>query len=200
MLPVLLQHELERNYPGWALESSFLSNYDKFLDSDQLILPAHILLNLSTKPSCKSLIAFGPKELLEASFIMGASDYLKEPWDCNELIIRSRLYQKEFFIFCGKHTLSHDGNILKIDGKETALSPFQHKLASLFMEFINSYIPFSLMEEIFPVHSREFRKSLHVHIYKIRKVLQSSLPECYGSCLFLENKKSIGYKLRIECV
>jgi DNA-binding response OmpR family regulator len=149
--------------------------------------------------SCPKIIAFGSAEQLEPSFLAGASDYLKAPWDCRELIIRSCSGWKTLSLMTGDHRLRCSQDYLSVDGGIIEFSQFQTSVIHLLMTRPNEVVTYKEIRDCMGMSSPDYIKSLHVHMNRIRRGLKSQLPDIYGYAFLIENIRSRGYRFKISC-
>lgn len=174
-----------------ALELSFARSYDLFLfDVDIPDLSGFELLK-----SFRDMHNFTPAIFITAlrdigsiseGFSVGADDYIKKPFDFDELLIRinallkretllqrQRIVLREFVFDVRKSELYRDGVFV-------ALSPYELLLAKIFFKNINKTLSKdSILDEIGGSDG-----SLRVHISSLRKL-----------GLKIETLKGIGYRL-----
>ena len=197
--PLPIRAELKLRYKNWYAQSLFLEELESYTIPATLILPSDKLVKLTGSLICPRIIAFGNSSMLEASFLAGAHDFLKDPWDCRELIIRCGSDIKSIIINLENHEIVTDEKYLNIDGKTVNLSRFQNSIFYLLANHKNTVLPYSEIQENLKMDSVEYIKSLHVHVNRIRKMLKHHHPDIYGKYLVIENMRSRGYILKILC-
>ncbi len=136
------------------------------------------------------ITALGDIASLSHGFAIGADDYIKKPFDFDELLVRihailrksyksytDELKVANFRFFIQKEELYKDAAFI-------ALSPYELKITKLFFQNINTTLP---KERIFDTlgDGKEISEgALRVHINKLRKI---GLP--------IDTIKGIGYRL-----
>lgn len=197
--PSSIQAELRMKYDQWYKESLFLDQLDSTILPVTLILPAEELLNMKNPPGCPAIIAFGSQDKLEPSFLAGASDYLKDPWDCRELIIRCSSGERSVSLSIDGHCFQCSQDILTMDGTAIKLNGFQTSMIHILMKRTNRIVTYEEIRELMGMSSADYVKSIHVHVNRIRKAMNSQLPGIYGKCFSIENMRSRGYCFKIPC-
>jgi len=178
-----------------ALDSTFLHTYDlllldvnvPFVDGFELL---EGLRNSGDDTPAIFITAMSDIASLSKGFEVGADDYIKKPFEFDELIVRiNSLIRKHLKITDNIITLDDyhfhiDTNELYHDQQYIPLSPIELKLTTLFFKHLNTTITKEniLMELSDGEEASE--GALRVHINKLRK---------YG--LPLQTVKGIGYRL-----
>ncbi len=170
-----------------------------FSISELTIIPAGFLTQNAKAFKYKTLISFGPAELLEQSYMAGASDYLKDPWNCKELIIRCRPYLEDIKFSLGDDIILFSGESFKINNKIISLTNCQNRLLKILLKNSNAFLSYPLLTDYLGLKPGQPDKSLHVHIHNLRKILKTELPEQYGDTLRIVNSSSLGYAMIVTC-
>ncbi|MBF9015247.1 MULTISPECIES: winged helix-turn-helix domain-containing protein [unclassified Oceanispirochaeta] len=195
-LPPLIQIELKDKYPSWYDRCVFMQNTDNIPDSASLlIIPSILLLNPDQKKLYKNLIAFGTAGLLESSYLAAAKDYLKDPWDCSELIIRSSKFLSDGRIKVEKSEIYWRNKNFYINGELIHFTPVQSRLLKILFDNPNFYFDCKDFQNILPSGDIASENSLYVQIHHIRKILREKLPESYGKSITVKNSNRRGYIL-----
>jgi len=128
---------------------------------------------------------------LAEGFDVGADDYIKKPFDFDELLIRLQaLLKKQYKSYSNKIKLLDfvfdiEKNELSKDGTFLPLSPYELTLTQLFFQNIDKTLTKEfLLEELSFADKEMSDGSLRVHINKLRKL---SLP--------ITTIKGVGYRL-----
>jgi hypothetical protein len=195
-IPPLIRIELKDKYTSWYERCIFTQNTEYLPDTmSLLILPSSMLLSIKNNFSYTKIITFGAAALLESSFLSGSDDYLKDPWDCSELLIRSsrflngkRIFIEDTEIICRRHNFYINKELIE-------LTPVQGRVLSILFENPNVYFDCKELQEILPPGFISSKNSLYVQIHHIRKVLENKLPDIYGKSLILKNSNCRGYIL-----
>jgi len=177
-----------------ALEKSFIKNYDIFLfDVNVPFLNGFELLNdLRQSGDLTPAIFITARidiESLSKGFKIGADDYIKKPFDLDELIIRINAQIKKSFKSYGESIVYKNlrfdikKELIFKDNIEVHLSPFEFKLFELFIKNIDKII--SKEEILYHIHEGEegSEAALRVQISKLKKL-----------GLNITNLRGIGYK------
>lgn len=177
-----------------ALEKSFISTYDIFLfDVNVPFINGFELLNdLRQSGDLTPAIFITARvdiESLSNGFEIGADDYIKKPFDLDELIIRINAQIKKSFKSYSE-SITYNNLLFDIkkelvfkDNIKLHLSPVEFKLFELFIKNIDKVI---LKEEIlYHIHQGEegSEAALRVQISKLKKI-----------GLNISNLRGVGYK------
>lgn len=178
-----------------ALDASFVEEFDLFLlDVNVPFMNGfdflHSLRESGNKTPAIFLTALTDVASLSRGFEVGADDYIKKPFDFDELLVRihallRKSYQtytqnivlNEFSFHLVKEELYKQGEFIK-------LAPYELEMTKMFFKNIDKTVAKELiLDEL--SHGKEMSEgSLRVHINKLRKV---GLP--------LQTIKGIGYRL-----
>jgi len=197
-IPPLIRLELKERFTDWYSRCIFDTAGSEVPGrAEVIVMPAEKLIgsNCDSRP----IIAFGPADLLEASYLHGAADYLRNPWLCSELLIRCRPFLDEFSLHCEGSVISGSPGIIRINGRIVDLSPYQCRILMILLKNSNSFVGYTLLKEILGIRSDYAEKSLHVHIHNLRNILKRELPGIYGKSLYIKNSSSRGYALIHSC-
>ena len=178
-----------------ALDATFLDEFDlMLLDVNVPFLNGFELLQSlresgNTTPAI-FLTALTDVASLAHGFEIGADDYMKKPFDFDELLIRIHALLRKSYnsyahdIVVEPFSFNIEKNELYKDGKFVKLAPYELELSKLFFKNVQKTLP---KEQIFETLSHDGEMSegaLRVHINKLRKI---GLP--------ITTIKGIGYRL-----
>lgn len=136
---------------------------------------------------------------LVAGFELGANDYLKKPFKMLELIVRVKslvnrviTYKDEIFEI-GIYHFNSTNQILTNGNKSISLSHFENEILKRLCISRNEVVDANtILNELWNNDSFYNRNSLHVFIYKLRKMLSED------NTIKIINIRGIGYKLTIR--
>lgn len=178
-----------------AFDATFMQSFDLFLlDVNVPFVDGFELLRQLRESGDETpaifITAMGDIASLSQGFAVGADDYIKKPFDFDELIvriyslIRRRLKIKENVIALGDFRFHIDTNELYQGERFIALSPVELNLTALLFKNINTTLTKeTILMEL--SHGDEASEgALRVHINKLRK---------YG--LPIQTVKGTGYRL-----
>ncbi|MBL0708560.1 MAG: response regulator transcription factor [Sulfurimonas sp.] len=179
-----------------ALDASFEQKFDLYLlDINVPLIDGLTLLRELREADDKTpaifLTSHKDKEMLKNGFKSGADDYIKKPFDNDELLFRiaavlkRTLYSK---VKCIK-LLCHDEVHKRIlyDKKELELSKKEYQLLVLLMKHVDNTVPKELInDELWSASQMSSDGAIRVYINRIKQMLPQ---------MSIENIRSIGYKL-----
>ncbi|MCK5110061.1 MAG: response regulator transcription factor [Arcobacteraceae bacterium] len=178
-----------------AIDETYENKFDLFLfDVDIPFINGFDLLDQlrqsGDETPCIFLTAKVDIDSLSTGFDMGADDYIKKPFDTDELIIRINTQIRKSFN-SHKETITYGDIIYNISSqtitkneKTIQLSPAELKLFELFIKNINK--PITKEDILYHIHNGEegSEAALRVQISKLKKL-----------GLEIVNQRAIGYKL-----
>lgn len=177
-----------------ALEKTFINNYDLFLFDINVpfINGFELLKELRESGDVTPAIFITARvniESLSKGFDVGADDYIKKPFEIEELLVRITTQIKKSFksynatIIYQDLTFDIETEKIYKDNKELHLTPSEYKLFELFIKNINRVI--SKEEILYHIHegNEGSEAALRVQISKLKKI-----------GLNISNLRGIGYK------
>ncbi len=178
-----------------ALHATFESKYNLFLlDVNVPRFNGFELLKSLRESGDKTpaifLTALGDVASLAKGFDVGADDYIKKPFDFDELLIRIHaLLKKQYNSYADEIKVQDfsfmiEHNELYHHGEYIALSPSELKLTQIFFKNIDTTLPKEYLLDELSYDKEMSDGSLRVHINKLRKL---SLP--------IITIKGVGYRL-----
>ena len=178
-----------------ALNSTYNESFDIYLfDIDIPFINGFEVLKslreINDKTPCIFLSAKIDISSQRIGFEIGADDYIKKPFDFDELLIRINTQIKKSFksytntIKYKNLSYDIDTNSIYKDDIEIFLSPIELKLFELFIKNINTTI--SKEDILYKIHDGEegSENALRVQISKLKKL-----------GLEIMNQRAVGYKL-----
>jgi len=178
-----------------ALDATFVNSYDLLLlDVNVPFVDGFELLDSLRKSGDETpaifITAMSDIASLSKGFEVGADDYIKKPFDFDELIvriyslIRKHLKIKENIITIEDFHFHIDTNELYHDKQFISLSPIERKITTLFFKQINTTITKEHILHELSEGEEASEGALRVHINKLRK---HGLP--------IQTIKGTGYRL-----
>jgi DNA-binding response OmpR family regulator len=178
-----------------ALEATFIDDFDLLLlDINVPFLNGFEFLKSLRESGIKTpaifITSLSDVASLSRGFEVGADDYIKKPFDFDELVIRiNALLRKRYNSYTknielGDFVFHIEKDELYYQGEFVKLAPYELEITKLFFKSINKTV---IKEHIFQelAKGKEMSEgSLRVHINKLRKV---GLP--------IQTIKGIGYRL-----
>lgn len=159
----------------WCLSWSF--THADLPQCDALVVPAEMLPELrGFSPAVTHstrVVAFGPADLLPFSLMLGASDYLKTPWDAEELFARLKRRFADLTDAIALPGLSLVRGRLVTETAVLPLSAAEVRIMRLLLRFTGEVV--SRRALYFAIWGREGGTSrvVDVHISGLRRKLQA---------------------------
>ena len=103
---------------------------------DAAVVPAAVFFSLPDLRQTTELVVYGPAHLFRAAWLAGAHDYLREPWEPEELFLRLRgpLPSRMEWVWAGRR-LRLEGLVLSLDdGLRAKLSPTEADLLRILVQ------------------------------------------------------------------
>ncbi len=172
-----------------VLEATYDNKYDMYLlDINVPLLDGietlKLLRDADDKTPAFFLTALKDLESLEKAFDSGCNDYIKKPFDIDELLIRikSVLKDKNPIIEYKNIVFDMFTNVILQDNKEINLGTVEKDVLKLLLQHISTTINKS---DFFEVMQKPSESGLRVLINKLRSTLD----------IEIINIKSVGYKI-----
>jgi len=130
---------------------------------------------------------------LQKGFSLGADDYLKKPFDLEELAIRiehiSKIYNLKDSIEIDNMLFSPKDNIISIDGQDILMRKKESAILEYFIHYQNRTISSDeLIENLWQDDNPPTDSTIRTYIKNIRKLLGSE---------YIQNIKGEGYRFNI---
>lgn len=138
---------------------------------------------------------------VEKGFEIGASDYLKKPFELRELTVRIKALLRRYGdnrtedirFAIGAYTFNVTTQTLSFGDKETELSHFEAKILERLVTNIGKTVDASeLMIAVWQRDEQSNRNSLHGYIHKLRRALR------HDPSISIINQRGFGYMLTIK--
>ena len=138
---------------------------------------------------------------VEHGFEIGASDYLKKPFELRELIVRIKAILRRYGtdrnedirFEIGRYTFNITTQTLSLDDKDMVLSHFEAKILEHLATNLGKTVDSSeLMTAIWQRDDPSSRNSLHGYIHKLRRALR------HDPAITIINQRGFGYMLAIR--
>ncbi|MDE6305374.1 MAG: response regulator transcription factor [Muribaculaceae bacterium] len=156
------------------------------------ISPAVPLLFLTAKSTIDDV---------EKGFEIGASDYLKKPFELRELIVRIKAILRRYGtdrnedirFAIGRYLFNITTQTLSLDNNDLELSHFEAKILERLATNIGKTVDSSeLMTAVWQRDDLSSRNSLHGYIHKLRRALR------HDPAITIINQRGFGYMLTIR--
>ena len=178
-----------------ALDATYIGSFDIFLlDVNVPNIDGFELLKELRESGCSTpaifLTAMVDIDSLSKGFSVGADDYIKKPFDYDELLIRIRSLvkksqrQKDTHIVVGSFRFESEKNELYKEGVYMPQSPQELKLTRLFFLYVDTTLTKEDILYELSDGGEASEGALRVHINKLRKL-----------GLNIANIKGVGYRL-----
>lgn len=164
-----------------ALNQTFLQNFDLFLLDVNVPLfnGFELLKNLrdsGDKTPAIFLTALNDIASLSKGFDVGADDYIKKPFDFDELIIRiNAILKKQYHTYSNELILNDfhffiEKNELYKSNIFIPLTPYELKLVLLFFKNMNTTLTKDFLIDSLADYKEMSEGALRVHITNLRKI------------------------------
>ncbi len=178
-----------------ALDATFVSSFDLMLFDVNVpfINGFELLKNLRDSGDMTPTIlitALTDIASLSQGFEIGADDYIKKPFDFDELLIRIKaLLKKQYHTYANEVRVDNfrfviEKDELYLDANFISLPPYELHITRLFFKNLNKTLSKELLLNMLSEGSETSEGALRVHINKLRKI---GLP--------ISTVKGIGYRL-----
>lgn len=178
-----------------ALDATFVSSFDLMLFDVNVpfINGFELLKNLRDSGDMTPTIlitALTDIASLSRGFEIGADDYIKKPFDFDELLIRIKaLLKKQYHTYANEVRVDNfrfviEKDELYLDADFISLPPYELHITRLFFQNLNKTLSKELLLNMLSEGNETSEGALRVHINKLRKI---GLP--------ISTVKGIGYRL-----
>lgn len=198
-LPVDKITLLKLKYPYYYDLCHFQEEFSEYHRYSLLILPIEEFVLFHKQIIPKPVIVFGPKEYLADAFLQGAEDYLKDSWDCSEMIIRLDKILKLKQISINGYSFQIDLNTFKVNGKTVSLTKRENQIIYLLYRNLNSVVEYETFRKYMKYTTSAYEQSLYVTICLLKKKMRKELPNLFPDKMSIRNISSIGYLLKLSC-
>ncbi len=160
------------------------------------LIPVRQLLWLHTPKifNYKPVLVYGPGHSLYRSFMAGCSDYLKEPWDEQELIARAERLIDGTAVDYPWGTVILKGATLTGPSGTTALSPALVSIFRILARYRGSQVRRDILSRLLWGEIRPASRGIDMHIVNLRRKMRRVLPEDVKTIIL--TGRSGGYMLR----
>lgn len=137
------------------------------------------------------VLAYGPSRFLRHAFLSGCSDYIKSPFDAQELyfrIVRNIKYKNNPLIWNGLR-IGRDRITWKHD--EIPISYQQYLILKLLIRNINTPVPREVFQYIIRGKIKEESRDIDMNISIIRTLLKDLKVPCH----IIKTVRGIGYMI-----
>jgi len=143
------------------------------------------------KNELTEIIIFGKQSLLKYCFQKGCHDYLKIPWDHEELLFRISRNKHKNIYYKKDHTISLGADqILFINGFQVNLTYQEYLIIKILFKFPNSPISKDILYQAINFKDEINSRVVEVHISNIRKKSKNTI-------FHIINIRNIGYMIKI---
>lgn len=180
-----------------ALEATYATKFDGYLlDINVPLLDGLSLLGSLREGDDKTpamfLTSHADMETLSRAYVNGGDDYLKKPFDIQELIIRlgvllRRGQPKNKLHYLGALCLDENHKSVLLDNEVIVMSPKEYQLMALLMHNSGEIVTKEMMiEELWSASEMISEGAIRVYINRLKRVI--------GSAQIL-NVRGFGYRL-----
>ena len=190
---------LKFKYPQFYRKCVFS---EKLVDPNSynlIVLPVEQFIFLNREMDDKQVIAFGAATHLEEAYCLGVLDYLKNPWDIVELILRVNKILNLEKIHIGQNSIEILSSGIRINERLRKLSKRETRILLLLFNNINQIVAYNTISRFINIQSDNYENSLYVSISKLNKKLYEFAPDVFPDQLKIQNTSGSGYMLRTVC-
>ncbi len=177
----------------------FSDSIDHISEYTLIALPVENFIFLAEKLQKTKIIAFGPAESLEEAFLLGASDYIKPPWNYKEFFIRILQAVNLDRMTINNHTISISWEGLMFDQKTIPLTSRELSILMLLNTNRNTLVKYETISHFIDIQSDKYENTLYVYICRIKKKLKENMPELYPDYINIIRISKKGYILKYPC-
>ncbi|OQY33296.1 MAG: hypothetical protein B6241_08490 [Spirochaetaceae bacterium 4572_59] len=197
--PIELITHLKLEYPDYYQLFHFQNKFTDYQHCSVLILPVEQFITFHKQISPIPAIPYGSKEFLKDAFLLGAEDYLKDSWDCGELIIRvDKILNLKQLCIPG-YNIEINFKVMKVNGKAVSLTKRETQIMYLLYKNFNSIVEYESFRKYLDMESQHYEQSLYVTFSMLKKKLNNYLPELFPDKIAIRNISSMGYQLKFPC-
>ena len=177
----------------------YLISESPFISADILIIPFDELNSLRDRIELNIIpfIPYGPVEVIEDAFILGASDFLKEPWTFLELEIRSKRLISSDMIRCEWGIIKFSNEFIRSDQISLPLSISEYKILSTLANNRNKIISRENLHYRLDIQNNDSR-ILDVYINSLRKKIIQISPEDNSGDSLIKTIRGKGYTINSQ--
>ena len=166
--------------------------------ADWSVVPAEQLVRIGrTTPGIKEttrIIAFGPADLLTPSFLFGCWDFMKEPWNAEELYLRIRRDAGEQLSDRSEaEELHYDATMMWTTRHAVEIRPVEFRLLEILVAHAGSLVSRDELAMALLRTRNASSRSLDMHISNLRKKMRIVSAPSPGPSI--EVRRGVGYRL-----
>ena len=170
-----------------AINLTFENRYDLYLlDMNVPVLSGDKLLKELRESGDKTpaiiITAMIDTQSIKKGFDAGADDYIKKPFDIDELIIRIKAKMKGNLIKFKEFTIDPISKKVYKDGVEF---PISNILKEIFISLVKAYPNYISKDDLMAILNNPSDVALRVNISKLKKLCN----------IEIENRRGVGYKI-----
>lgn len=171
-------------------------------ESDLMVLPVELLADSAQQPGGRRpdtpRIFYGSSHSLRRAFLAGCADFLKDPWDPDELECRIRrvLQKRESAFVCSRGKAVLRDQAFRCPSGEIALRfPEERLLRALFLHRNQVVARQALYYALWGRLPDGKSRAVDVHLSSVRKKLSALRPP---ACCRIEAVRRVGYRLAVR--
>ena len=136
---------------------------------------------------------------MEEAFYLGASDFIKDPWDHKEFVLRVNKLIGAFPLRDKENTLEILENGIRINGSIFSFGNKENSILHFLYINRNSIVSYTTLAQYLNMKTDNFEKNLHVYMSRLKKELSIALSDFPEDLIKIRNIFSKGYILEITC-
>ncbi len=202
--PLLTQRLAAASRRYGDIRLAFSGSIPSLQDWDVLVLRADFLFDALREPqpgdrlpglSSFPVICYGAAAFLEASFLAGCRDYLRDPWAPDELFLRVRRLNIRRPVRFGELEIDLAEGIIRSSRRNVLLSAQERSILSVLARNAGSIVPREAFFLSLWGGPKDGSRVLDMHVSSIRKKL-ARMSETGSGRDLIETCRGKGYRLR----
>jgi response regulator RpfG family c-di-GMP phosphodiesterase len=139
-------------------------------------------------------IVYGNVNYIDRAFILGASDFIKDPWNFNEIETRSFRFLQKDILECSWGNIIFSNEIIKANNMEIPFSVNEYKILSLLLNNKNKVVSRLNINYRLNIENKDSRV-IDVYINSIRSKINSLSENKENGKIIIKTIRGKGYTI-----